>query len=63
MFGLMKDPLEGKMRLGLGFLKSDSDGNGVDIDVEAVEMRVHSSSWTRIRWSVWCTSMTRVIMS
>ena len=51
------------MRLEVGCLRSDGDGNGVDIEVGAVEMRVHSSSWTRVRWSVRCTNMTRVIMS
>lgn len=43
----MKDALEGKMRLEVGCLRSDGDGNAVDMEVEAVDMRVHSSSWTR----------------
>ena len=46
------------MRLEVECLRSDGDGNGVDIEVGAVEMRVHSSSWTRVRWSVRCTNMT-----
>ena len=63
MFGLVKDSLEGKMRLEVGCLRSDGDGTGVDGEVEAVERRLHSSSWTRARWSVWCISMTGLIIS
>ena len=58
----MKDPLEGRMRLDAGCSRSGGDGNGLGIVVEAVGMRFHSSSWTRVRWSVWCTSMTMVVM-
>ena len=63
MFGSVKDTLEGKMSFDAGRSRSDGDGNGLGIEVETVGMRVHSSSWTIVTWSVWCTSMTRVIMS
>ena len=59
----MKDILKGKMSLDAGRSRSDGDGNGLGIEVETVGMRVHSSSWTKATWSIWCTSMTKVIMS
>ena len=56
-----EEEFEGKINLEDGWLGREGGGGGgdrVEIVRAAAGRRMHSSSWTRVRGSFWCASMT-----